>query len=486
MSTRSKKNNLITGLVVFILVFALVFFGVQWFTKSGIFKIPGVVYYDESLDEKELSLLNSLFTEDVVLDKDVTISAENYLQLPELNTNEYLYSISVPVTDYYSSDTNIEVDSPESLSTYNLIDINELSFNQKLLSVNNEYYLSSFKTGALFRVISFESEKFEEEIKPLVDQSFTRYFPNKDNVFSFAQTGVTALSRGMNGKLDEVGDATYFAENIKDYLSSFDLTHTSNESSFSDYAYSGNICSDHRFIDTLTSIGLDIVELTGNHNQDCGDEAAIETIDIYNNNNIQTVGGGKTVDEAAIPLLINEKGNSITFLAYNQSTGGATYDDTPGANPYNEDNAIENITKAKERGDYVIIDVQYYECSAYVADYEDATCDFADSAAGDQVGFFRHLIDLGADLVVGTSAHQPQTFELYENGAIYYGLGNLFFDQAWWPGTTRSLVLEHYFYNGKLLQTVITPTAYDTNYQTSLLDDETKQWFLERLISERP
>ena len=117
MSTRSKKNNLITGLVVFILVFALVFFGVQWFTKSGIFKIPGVVYYDESLDEKELSLLNSLFTEDVVLDKDVTISAENYLQLPELNTNEYLYSISVPVTDYYSSDTNIEVDGPESLST---------------------------------------------------------------------------------------------------------------------------------------------------------------------------------------------------------------------------------------------------------------------------------------------------------------------------------------------------------------------------------
>ena len=132
------------------------------------------------------------------------------------------------------------------------------------------------------------------------------------------------------------------------------------------------------------------------------------------------------------------------------------------------------------------MDVQYYECSAYVAEDEDATCDYADSAAGDQVGFFRHLIDLGADIVVGTSAHQPQTFELYNDGAIYYGLGNLFFDQVWWPGTTRSLILGHYFYKGKLLQTRITPTVYDNSMQTKLLDKETAEWFLRRLVNERP
>ena len=132
------------------------------------------------------------------------------------------------------------------------------------------------------------------------------------------------------------------------------------------------------------------------------------------------------------------------------------------------------------------MDIQYYECSAYVATEEDTTCDYADSAAGDQIGFFRHLIDLGADIVVGTSAHQPQTFELYGDGAIYYGLGNLFFDQAWWPGTTRSLVLEHYFYNNKLLQTRINVTVYGSELQTSLMFEDMKNQFLERLISERP
>ena len=144
------------------------------------------------------------------------------------------------------------------------------------------------------------------------------------------------------------------------------------------------------------------------------------------------------------------------------------------------------INAAKERGDFVIIDIQYYECSAHASEYEDPTCDYANSAAGDQVGFFRHLIELGADMVVGTSAHQPQTFELYGDGVIYYGLGNLFFDQVWWPGTTRSLILAHYFYNGKHLQTKVVPTIYDSAMQTKLLDEETSKWFLNRLINARP
>ncbi len=493
MKKRSKRKHFLIGSVIFVLTFAAVFFGVQLFTKTGFFKLPGVVKYDESLNSEELGLFDSIFTDEVRLDEDVIISAKDYLQLPVLNNNDFLYSIFVPVTDYYSLETNVDASSPDVLfsdpyisdATFNMIDVNELNFQKKLLSINGDYYLDNYNAGAVFRVITFDSEKYEDEIKPLVEQFLSKTFPSKQNVLSVAQTGVTALARGMKTKLDEVSDPSYFAENIKDYLSSFDLTHTSNEASFSEQAYSGNICSDPRFIDTLIAIGLDIVELTGNHNLDCGDEAALETLEMYKNNKIRIVGGGKDAEEAAIPLELNEKGNNITFLAYNLSTGGATTDDTPGANEYNEENAMEEISKAKAQGSFVIVDVQYYECSAYVATEEDTTCDYADSAAGDQVGLFRHLIELGADLVIGTSAHQPQTFELYGNGAIYYGLGNLFFDQAWWPGTTRSLVLEHYLYNGKLLQTRIVPTVYDEMMQTSLMDEETRSWFLGRLISER-
>lgn len=481
---RNRTKLFFGGFVIFAVVFVGAFLGIQFITRTGIFRVPGVVYYDESLTKEELAKLKTIFTEEVDLDKDVTISAKEYSTMPELHEGELLYEISVPVTDFYDARTDISEFTDDE---YEIISVEDLDFTKKLLAVDGEYYLDDFNSGATFRVIDFDSEKYDEEIAPLVTNTFAKQWPEKSSVLSLAQTGVTAMSRGMNAKLNSVGgDATYFAEKIKDYLSAFDLTHTSNESSFTDMATAHNICSDPRFIDVLTAIGLDIVELTGNHNQDCGNNAASDTIDIYEQNNIKIVGGGKTADAAAVPLELDAKGTNITFLAYNLSTGGATYGDTPGANQYYEENAAAEIAAARERGDFVIVDIQYYECSGYASETEDTTCDYANSAAGDQVGFFRHLIDLGANVVVGTSAHQPQTFELYGDGAIYYGLGNLFFDQIWWPGTTRSLILEHYFYKGKLLQTRITPTVYDSNMQTKLLDKETAEWFTARLISARP
>ena len=196
MGQRNRKRNYLTGIILFIFAFAIVFFGVQFITKTGLFKIPGVVYYGEELSESELTLLNSIFTDEVELDKDVTVSANDYLELPELDENDYLFSILVPVADYYSAETNI---------TANAVD-------------NEKYYLNDFRSGAIFRIISFESEKFDEEIKPLVEQSFTKNFPTKETTLSFAQTGVTALSRGMNAKLYEVDDATYFANEIREYF----------------------------------------------------------------------------------------------------------------------------------------------------------------------------------------------------------------------------------------------------------------------------
>lgn len=480
------------GLIIMIIVGAGVFFGAQYFTKTGLFKIPGVVSYDENLPEEVFTKLRDIFNDEIKLESDVKIEMMDYLERPELSAGEFLYDIYVPVTDFYSTETDIEIERPEELFTnclecpYKTIKISDLDFSKKLLSINNKYYLNEFDSGAVFRVIKFESDKYEEEIKPLIGETFVKTFPSKDSVLTFAQTGVTALSRGMNTKMRQVGSGTYFAEKIAPFLSSFDLTHTSNESSFTDFASSSNICSDKRFIDTLTEIGLDIVELGGNHNRDCGIRAALDSLEMYRERGISVVGGGASATEAAKPLLINQKGSGITFLAYNQSTGGATYNDTPGANQYYEENAVAEIIAAKERGDFVIVDIQYYECNAYASTYEDPICDYPQNVPGDEIGFFRHLIDLGADLVVGVSAHQPQTFELYGNGVIYYGLGNLFFDQVWWPGTTRSLVLGHYFYNGKLLQTKITPTVYDSALQVQVMDEETAKWFLNRLAEAKP
>ena len=481
-----KKERQVGRVIGVILVFVIAavagVFLVQYVTKTGVFRVPGKLIFEESVSDAEKEEISQVFA-NVELEKDVVVAAKSAEEWPKLAEGEFLTEILVPVTDFY--DVREEV---SEVAEAEWISLRELDFRRKLLKVDGEYFLETFDKGARYRVISFSSEKYEE-ISSRVEKEFFKEWPTRETVLSFAQTGVTAFSRRMNAKMNEVGNGEYFAEKIGEFLSRFDITHTSNEASFFAWpSTSGTtgtpICADNRFRDTLIAIGLDIVELTGNHNQDCGDEAARESVDFYRENGISIVGGGKTAEEAREPLLISKKGTNITFLAYNQSTAGATYDATPGANQYYEENARMEIAAAKERGDFVVVDVQYNECTVYASETEDATCDRADSAAGDQVGLFRKLVEMGADVVVGTSAHQPQTFELYQNGAIYYGLGNLFFDQVYWPGTTRSLVLAHYFYQGKLLQTRVIPTVYDASFQTRVMEDA--QWFIERLLSVRP
>lgn len=487
-----RRHPLLMNLGLFCLVSLLVFFGIQFFTKTGLFKIPGKVIYDSSLNADELATLETIFTKELVLDQDVRITATSTTTQPEPHTGSFTYQVLVPVTDFYGLETSIS--SATALSpdkSTKLIPINELSATDRLLAIDNQYYLDHFTTGAVFRTITFDSGAYTKEIEPLVKEQFTKTFPTRETVLTFAETGTTAFSRLLNRKLDAVGDPLFFSSQLKDFFANFDFVHTSNEASFSDYASSSGvtgtpICARPAFLNTLLNLHINVIELTGNHNRDCGFEAARATIDQYLAHDIKLVGGGKNVEEAKIPLQLVKQNNHITMLAYNQSTGGYTNDNNPGANKYSEEDAIANIAAAKARGDTVIVNIQYYECDAYASEYEDPICDRADSAAGDQVGFFRHLVDLGADIIVGTAAHQPQTFEQYGQGFIYYGLGNLFFDQYRWPGTTRSLVLAHYFYNNRLVQTKIIPTIYDANFQTRLLDPKTSRWFIERLLSARP
>lgn len=448
---------------------------------------PGQIIFLDEPDDLLISLFNDTDINELRLSQDIEVST--YLTTEYQPSDDLLIGIQIPTVDFYNPLQNITIDSsnlsalPDGIT---LTPIQELTSTSKLLSLNGNYYLDTLDSGAIFRLLHFSGSpedvvKITTEITPKLPD-----FPSRETILSLAQTGVTAPSRGMYTKLLSVGNASYFAENLIDFLKQFDYKHTSNESSFSTLANSNNICAAPAMLDLITSLDFNIIELTGNHNLDCGDTDALNTSITYHNLGIKTVGGGATAELAAEPLILNDKGAKITFLAYNYSTGGYTLDQTPGANFFTLEKTEADIATAEARGDFIIVDIQFFECNAYDNTSDDPTCDYANSSAGDQIGFFRKLINLGANIVVGTAAHQPQTYELYHDGAIYYGLGNLFFDQAWWPGTTRSLILVHYFWHGQHIQTRIVPTVYDRNFQTKLMDTSSAESFITRLNRARP
>ena len=74
------------------------------------------------------------------------------------------------------------------------------------------------------------------------------------------------------------------------------------------------------------------------------------------------------------------------------------------------------------------------------------------------------LINSGAVIVSGSQSHLPMSMEVYRNGFIHYGLGNLFFDQMDIPviGTRREFLDRHIFYDGKY---------FGTQLLTAMLED---------------
>ena len=89
--------------------------------------------------------------------------------------------------------------------------------------------------------------------------------------------------------------------------------------------------------------------------------------------------------------------------------------------------------------DYILACVQYGEVDSY-------------SPTSNQKKISQKLIDFGADVVLGSQAHQAQEIALYKGKIIFYGLGNFMFDQIHRLGVRQAFFLEGYFYNGKIIQ----------------------------------
>lgn len=360
----------------------------------------------------------------------------------------------------------------------------ELSTEFKLLAFEGGYYLDTFMSGAVFRQATFGGSGASGLAGLTLNSN-----PGKETTLKVNMSGVTALTRVMIRKLASVPDASYFSEKIGDFMADADITHVSNEVSFKEGCayHSASFCSPPEMIEALKDSGVDVVEITGNHNNDVGNSYNTQSINLYHSLGWGTFGGGLNTAEAAKPFLADKKGSKVSFLGYNQADGAGSgaiaTASSAGANLYNAEKARTDIATAKQQGHFVIVDVQYSECFAYPGGYTEMP--LCDQPIAGQKASFRNLIDMGADMVIGSSAHQPQTYELYKGKPIYYGLGNMYFEQTQQPGTERGIILTHYFVSGKLVQTKLSPTVYDAALQTHLMDAEGTAYLLKRLKTAR-
>lgn len=293
-------------------------------------------------------------------------------------------------------------------------------------------------------------------------------------------TGVTALVRATAGKMEKNG-ILHPGKDIRTWLLSADLTHISNEIPFSENCpypdpnqKSLIFCSDPKYIALLKDVGTDIVEVTGNHFQDWGSEATLNTLEMYNQEGWVYYGGGADLQDARSPKLITHNGNKLAFIGCNPAgppnAWATNYQ--PGASPCDFDYMVREINHLRNEGYLPIATFQYIES-------------YSIFPMSDQMEDFRTLASAGAVIVSGSQAHLPQTMEFYSGSFIHYGLGNLFFDQMDYPveGTRREFIDRHIFYDGKYINTELLTAMLEDYSRPRPMTVEERNIFLSDVFS---
>ena len=291
-----------------------------------------------------------------------------------------------------------------------------------------------------------------------LDFSYQNRDPNK--LTTVIMTGVTAMVRATAKTMDVKG-ITYPGEVIRDMMREADITHINNEVPFFTGCPSPDpnqqkqvFCSSTRYMELLTDMGTDVIELSGDHFADYDSAAMYETLDLYKQFNLPYYGGGYNVEDGRKPLLMEVNGNKIMFIGCNYKTIYASATDTvPGAVPCDFDYMTQQIAYYRSQGYMPISTYQYHEFDS-------------PEARPQQKIDFRRMADAGAVIVSGSQAHVPQVMEFYNGSFIHYGLGNLFFDQIAKRGphlTQREFIDRHVFYDGRYLGVELV-TAWLTDY----------------------
>jgi len=360
-----------------------------------------------------------------------------------------------------------------------IVPFEQLDPRWKVLSVNGQSPLhNDFNPSAYALKLNFS---LNPAVIPLVAG-------NRDasRLTVLAMTGVTALVRATADRMEKNG-VLYPGEEIRTVLRSADLTHISNEVSFNQncptpdpWTSSLQFCSDPRYIALLEDIGVDIVELTGNHLLDYGTGPMLTTLDMYDQRGWLHFGGGWNLADAHQAVKVTNHGNKLAFLGCNPVGPASDWatETSPGSAPCDHEQMQAEIARLVSEGYLPIMTFQYNEY------YQPSPTDYEQRD-------FRSMADAGAVIVSGSQAHMPAAMEFYEGSFIHYGLGNLFFDQMVHQmdngtiikDTSNVFVDRHIIYDGRYIGTELLTYILDDYARPRVMTEAERAHFLQQIFS---
>lgn len=181
----------------------------------------------------------------------------------------------------------------------------------------------------------------------------------------------------------------------------------------------------------IVDLGFNVISMGNNHLLDMGEDGLISCLDYWDNMKMNyqgliTYGAYRNEDDMNNIRTCEVNGVKLAFLAFTDSLGGYSLSEgseTKIILTSDEETMKAQIEAAKAAADAVIVSVHWGTEDSF-----DVSEDIKQTA--------KNIIEWGADVIIGTHPHVPQTMEYIQRsdgseGFVFYSLGNLISSQTY-------------------------------------------------------
>jgi len=373
----------------------------------------------------------------------------------EIETSEGLYTrLKNVIRTYNTMEIHLET---------NIENLSYSLFNgEKLINEGKASTIIKFEgllKNTVYNMVLF-SDKYKSEMQFTTDDTVTMRFG-----------GDITMSEFFGDALDNYG-VEYMWGNAIDLIRSADYSFFNLETSVSERGRSTKppgfgFRSKPSHLDGLLQAGVNMVSLANNHVLDYGMDAFYDTLLHLQEKNISYVGAGENFNQAAKVLFEEINGVTLGFFAANEIIPDESWIATKnsgGIMPLNEnyyEKLFEIISEAKKDCDFLIVKLHWGR-------------EYVNYPSNEQIKLARDIIDSGADMIVGSHPHVLQGVEYYNEGIIFYSIGNfVFYKNNYDSGLTGLFEVE--IYKNEIISARIYP-VFINDLKSNLLDSADKMY----------
>lgn len=249
-------------------------------------------------------------------------------------------------------------------------------------------------------------------------------------------TGDILLDRGVRKVIEQKGTDAVFSPFVDSVFQSSDIVIGNlecpatkiKEPSFKQFIFR----AEPEWLFTLKRHGITHLNLANNHSVDQGRAGLVDTRENVVSAGIIPIGAGRTMEEAARPVLLTSSPRKVYVLASLQLAleNFAYLSEKPSVSQEDFDTLVERVRhlRSSEPDSYIIVTLHWGgEHTLQPVTIQRVRA--------------HQLIDAGADALIGHHTHTLQTIEEYKGKPIYYSIGNFIFDQRK-PVNTRACMVK--------------------------------------------